>query len=75
MPTTASASCKYSFVETVEAMHPFYVIRAIGGLLFVLGSLIMVYNVWRTIRGDEPVDVTEQPTIAAAPDLRPVPAE
>jgi cytochrome c oxidase cbb3-type subunit 1 len=43
---------QYSFVETVEAMHPFYVIRAIGGLLFVIGSLIMVYNLIRTCRGD-----------------------
>ncbi len=43
---------EYSFVETVEAMHPFYVIRALGGALFVLGSVIMVYNCWRTIRGD-----------------------
>jgi len=42
----------YSFVETVEAMHPFYVIRAFGGVLFVIGALIMVYNIWRTIRGD-----------------------
>ena len=36
---------EYSFVETVDAMHPFYVIQATGGLLFVLGSLIMVYIV------------------------------
>jgi len=43
---------EYAFVETVEAMNPFYIIRALGGLLFVLGSLIMVYNIWRTIRGD-----------------------
>ncbi len=43
---------EYSFVETVEAMHPFYVIRALGGLLYLLGSVIMVYNCWRTIRGD-----------------------
>ncbi|MBF0333828.1 MAG: cytochrome-c oxidase, cbb3-type subunit I [Alphaproteobacteria bacterium] len=43
---------QYSFIETVEAMHPYYVIRAIGGLLFLAGSLIMVYNFWRTIRGD-----------------------
>jgi cytochrome c oxidase cbb3-type subunit 1 len=43
---------QYSFVETVEAMHPFYVIRALGGLLFVIGSLIMVYNLIRTCRGD-----------------------
>jgi cytochrome c oxidase cbb3-type subunit 1 len=66
---------EYSFVETVEAMHPFYIIRATGGVLFVLGSLLMVYNVWRTIRGDEPVDIAEQPGIAAAPELRAVPAE
>ena len=57
----AQGFLEYSFVETVEAMHPFYVIRATGGLLFVLGALIMVYNVWRTIRGDEPVDAAEQP--------------
>ena len=40
---------EYSFIETVEAMHPFYVIRAIGGALFLIGALIMAYNVWRTI--------------------------
>ncbi len=43
---------QYSFVETVEAMHPFYVIRAIGGVFFLLGSLIMLYNLFRTMRGD-----------------------
>jgi len=64
---------QYSFVETVEAMKPFYIIRAFGGTLFVLGSLIMAYNVWRTIRGDESVDAAEQPSVAAAPELRPVP--
>ncbi len=41
---------QYSFVETVAAMHPFYVIRAFGGVLFLLGSLVMVYNLWRTTR-------------------------
>ena len=43
---------EYSFIETVEAMHPFYAIRALGGLLFVLGALIMTYNLGRTARGD-----------------------
>jgi cytochrome c oxidase cbb3-type subunit 1 len=61
---------QYSFVESVEAMHPYYLIRAAGGLLFVLGGLIMAYNVIRTIRGDEPVDLADQPRIAAAPELR-----
>ncbi len=41
---------QFSFVETVEAMHPFYVIRALGGVLFTAGALIMVYNLWRTMR-------------------------
>ncbi len=43
---------EYSFVETVEAMHPYYIIRATGGFLFLIGALIMVYNIWRTIAGD-----------------------
>ena len=66
---------QYSFIETVEAMKPYYVIRAIGGLLFVGGSLIMAYNIWRTIRGDELVDAADQPRIAAAPALRMTAAE
>ena len=41
---------QYSFVETVAAMHPFYVIRAFGGVLFLIGALIMAYNLWRTMR-------------------------
>ena len=40
---------EYSFIETVQAMHPFYVIRALGGGLFLCGALIMAFNVWRTI--------------------------
>jgi cytochrome c oxidase cbb3-type subunit 1 len=62
---------KYSFVETVDAMHIPYIIRAGGGSLFVLGALLMAYNLWRTARGDEPVDAEDQPRVAAAPELRP----
>ncbi|UDQ89866.1 cytochrome-c oxidase, cbb3-type subunit I [Xanthobacter autotrophicus] len=40
---------EYSFIETVEAMHPLYVIRALGGILFLTGALIMAWNVWKTI--------------------------
>jgi cytochrome c oxidase cbb3-type subunit 1 len=41
----------FSFIETVEAMHPFYVIRALGGVFFLTGALIMVYNLIMTARG------------------------
>ncbi len=43
---------QYRFVETVEAMHPYYVIRALGGILFLIGALLMIYNLYRTIRGN-----------------------
>ncbi|MCK0068273.1 MULTISPECIES: cytochrome-c oxidase, cbb3-type subunit I [Kordiimonas] len=43
---------EYSFVESVMAMHPFYLIRALGGILFLVGALIMVYNFYKTIKGD-----------------------
>ena len=56
---------QYAFIDSVEAMHPYYVIRAAGGLLFLIGALVMVYNLWRTIRGDAP---------AAAPARRPLAA-
>jgi cytochrome c oxidase cbb3-type subunit 1 len=42
----------YSFVETVAAMNPFFVIRALGGGLYLTGALLMAFNVWKTIRGD-----------------------
>ncbi|MEI8177631.1 cytochrome-c oxidase, cbb3-type subunit I [Aestuariivirga sp.] len=51
----ANGFLAYSFVETVAAMHPYYVIRAFGGGLFLVGALIMVYNIYRTIRGAQPV--------------------
>jgi cytochrome c oxidase cbb3-type subunit 1 len=43
---------QFSFVETVAAMHPYYIVRAFAGILFLLGALVMVYNMWRTARGD-----------------------
>ncbi|MEM7123466.1 MAG: cytochrome-c oxidase, cbb3-type subunit I [Pseudomonadota bacterium] len=56
---------QYSFVETVVAMHPFYVVRAMGGALFLIGALIMVYNLWRTVRGDVRDEAVARPPQAA----------
>ncbi|QJP14259.1 cytochrome-c oxidase, cbb3-type subunit I [Starkeya sp. ORNL1] len=67
---TSLGFLEYSFIETVEAMHPFYVIRATGGVLFLVGALLMAFNVWMTIR--EPEEQAES-AAAAGPAL--VPAE
>ncbi|MCG8313420.1 MAG: cytochrome-c oxidase, cbb3-type subunit I [Pseudomonadales bacterium] len=45
----------YTFVEALEATYPYYVVRAFGGLLFLSGMFIMLYNVIKTINtSDEP---------------------
>jgi cytochrome c oxidase cbb3-type subunit 1 len=46
----------YSFVESLEAMYPFYFIRFMGGALFLCGMLVMAYNVVKTLSGARPVD-------------------
>ncbi|MFT3723295.1 MAG: cytochrome-c oxidase, cbb3-type subunit I [Hyphomonadaceae bacterium] len=47
---------EYSFIETVSAKHISYIIRALGGGLYLTGAVIMVYNLVRTARGDVPAD-------------------
>lgn len=50
---------EYSFIETVAELHIYYAIRAFGGFLFVVGSFIMAYNLYRTIKGDLRDEVNE----------------
>ncbi len=59
---------QFSFIESVERMQPFYVVRALGGILFLIGALIMAYNMWRTIRGDvrEETGVAYRASVAGA---------
>ena len=40
----------YTFVESVSAMHPYYVMRTIGGLIFNIGTIIALYNIVMTVR-------------------------
>jgi cytochrome c oxidase cbb3-type subunit 1 len=63
---TSLGFLEYSFVETVEAMHPFYVIRALGGALFLIGALIMAWNLWRTVHPREAVAPADQPALVPA---------
>jgi cytochrome c oxidase cbb3-type subunit I len=52
----------YSFVESVKATYPYYVIRFLGGLLYLGGMLLMAWNVWMTVAGGE-----RKPAYAPAP--------
>ncbi|PXX46592.1 cytochrome c oxidase cbb3-type subunit 1 [Undibacterium pigrum] len=46
----------YSFVESVKATYPYYVIRMMGGLLYLGGMLVMAYNVAKTLMAAKPVN-------------------
>ena len=53
----------YAFVESVVASYPGWIVRVIGGAIFLGGMFIMAYNVFMTIRKDAPVAA---PAVAAA---------
>lgn len=59
----------YSFAETVAAMHPYYIMRAIGGAMYLSGALIMAWNIAMTILGYQR---EEDPMPRSIPALRPV---
>jgi cytochrome c oxidase cbb3-type subunit 1 len=54
----------YSFVESVKATYPFYVIRLLGGLLYLSGMLIMAWNVVMTVKSNKPA-IAPVPMVAA----------
>lgn len=62
---------QYSFLETLQAIRPVMLFRAIGGSLYLLGFALMAYNIWRTARsgtsvnGSIEVTVEHRPTAAA----------
>ena len=66
---------EYSFVETVEAKHISYIIRMVGGLLYLSGAVIMSYNLIRTAMGHErinqPADANPVSKPPAAAELQP----
>jgi len=47
--TNADGTLTYTFVESLKATYPFYAVRLVGGILFLIGMLIMAYNVRKTI--------------------------
>ena len=47
-----------AFADTVAAKYPMYVVRSLGGVMFLSGALIMCWNMWMTIRGHRPAHVT-----------------
>ncbi|MDH3980558.1 MAG: cytochrome-c oxidase, cbb3-type subunit I [Gammaproteobacteria bacterium] len=63
--TNADGTLTYSFVESVQAMHPYFIVRFLGGAFFLFGALVMAWNIWKTIAGAKPaVGVIPAPAAA-----------
>src|SRR6187399_1321795 len=45
---TDAGQLKYQFIETVTYMKPFYAICSFGGFLFLVGAIVMMYNLFMT---------------------------
>jgi len=56
----------YSFVDSLVAMHPYYIARAIGGTLFLLGAILALYNIVMTIRMPQEQQVDLSPDLPLA---------
>jgi len=51
---------KYEFIETLESIQIFYILRSIGGMLYLLGFILCAYNIWKTARSGKAHDETVQ---------------
>ncbi|HEY5774847.1 MAG TPA: cytochrome-c oxidase, cbb3-type subunit I [Xanthomonadales bacterium] len=51
----------YSFIESLAATKPYYVVRLLGGLLFLSGMFFMAWNTWKTLASKEmkPIPASE----------------
>jgi cytochrome c oxidase cbb3-type subunit I/II len=47
---TEDGTLKFQFLETVTHIIPLYVVRSIGGLLYLVGAFVMIYNLIKTIK-------------------------
>ncbi len=56
---------RYSFIEIMAAMNPYYLLRLVAGILFLIGTLLMTYNFLKTIAGRRTIAVRPPATSLA----------
>jgi cytochrome c oxidase cbb3-type subunit I/II len=61
---TPSGQLEYEFIDVVQTVVPFYVIRAVGGTIFLIGVFLMIYNLIKTAQSG---DFVESEEASAAP--------
>lgn len=62
----ADGTLTYTFVESVKAKQPYYIIRTLGGLLYLSGMIIMLWNVLKTATSGKAATANIPPVAAHA---------
>ncbi|GAD29346.1 cytochrome c oxidase, cbb3-type, subunit I [Photobacterium leiognathi lrivu.4.1] len=63
-----NGSLSYSFVEAMNFSAPWMLVRFIGGALFVLGVVLMIYNLYRTVKQPKPKNNNNADTVTEKVD-------
>ncbi len=51
--TNPDGSLHYSFMETMIEIYPYWHIRAMGGVVYLAGLSVFLYNIWKTVAGSK----------------------
>ena len=67
---TEDGTLKFQFLETVTHIIPMYITRSIGGAIYLVGALLMIYNLIKTIKAgsfiaDEAAEAAPLPKVIA----------
>lgn len=68
---TPEGTLKYQFMETVNVVKPMYLLRAIGGTLYLTGVFMMIYNLVKTVKSGK-LTANEMAMAAALPKKEPI---
>lgn len=64
---TPEGQLQYTFIDIVQTVVPFYTLRGIGGTLYLVGVIVMIYNIWKTVKSGSFVDREEAEAAPLAP--------
>ncbi len=58
--TDQYGNLSYSFIDTVEVLHPYWTLRAVGGLFYLIGVFMWAYNMYKTATSSKAIEKEPQ---------------
>ncbi|MCU7694053.1 cytochrome-c oxidase, cbb3-type subunit I [Haoranjiania flava] len=68
---TPEGQLQYQFIDVVQSMVPFFVLRAIGGTIYLVGVILMIYNLYKTAKAGKFVRYEEHEAPALVKNYQP----